>query len=220
MSGSAKRLLRPLLIAGPSGAGKGTLINNFLFRDPVFASHVGFSVSHTTRKKRDGEEDGVHYHFVASEKEMFAFEQSTSKLVGASVPFFIETAYVHGNHYGTSFDAVRRVQEAGKICVLDVDIQGVRSIKQSNVLATNSVFISPPLALLEERLRGRGSETEDSLRIRLANAEIELSEAQAAGQSLFDDVLIADTTAEVYAMLKPRLEEWYPRISRAEHGDV
>ena len=208
----ATKLLRPLILCGPSGAGKSTLVKKFLLRD--FGAKFGFSVSHTTRKPREGEVDGVDYHFVASEARLQELIDSKPCSGGSTQPFFVETAHVHGNLYGTSFDAVRRVQEQGRICLLDIDIQGVRTIHNSRALETNSCFITPPLAQLEERLRGRGSETEDSLRTRLANAERELAEAQEAGEELFQAIIVADSTAEIYEQLVPKLHEWYPELTK------
>ena len=97
-------------MCGPSGAGKSTLIG--LLRKE-FPEDFGFSVSHTTRGPRPGERDGVDYYFVEKadmEREIAAGH-------------FLETAHVHGNIYGTSFDAVNRVSAADKICILDIDIQ-------------------------------------------------------------------------------------------------
>eukprot|EP00750_Incisomonas_marina_P032032 INCI8768.1.p1 GENE.INCI8768.1~~INCI8768.1.p1 ORF type:complete len:219 (+),score=34.06 INCI8768.1:256-912(+) len=218
MASLGSKLLRPLILCGPSGAGKSTLVKKFLLRD--FGAKFGFSVSHTTRKPREGEVDGVDYHFVASKAHLQELIDSKPCSSGSSAapskqPFFVETAQVHGNLYGTSFDAVRRVQEQGRICLLDIDIQGVRTIHNSRALEANSCFMTPPLALLEERLRGRGSETEDSLRTRLANAERELAEAQEAGEELFQAMIVADSTAEIYEQLVPKLHEWYPQLTNS-----
>ena len=196
-------------------------MQKFLLRDPKLGSSFGFSVSHTTRKPRSGEVDGVHYHFV-NEAEMQKLmttgcggsgggnDDSSPKQPPQS-PFFIETANVHSNWYGTSFAAVQSVQNQGLICLLDIDIQGVRSINRSS-LHTHSFFMTPPLSQLEERLRGRGSETEDSLRTRISNAEREIDAAMAAGDELFDAVIVADSTAEVYEELKPHLYRWYADV--------
>jgi hypothetical protein len=100
----------PVVIAGPSGVGKGTLIGKLL---QAFPGAFGFSVSHTTRAPRPGEVDGKDYHF------------TTLPLMEAAIARgeFLEHAKVHGNYYGTSFAAVKDVAGAGKICLLDIDIQ-------------------------------------------------------------------------------------------------
>ena len=173
-------MLRPLAIEGASGVGKGTIIKKLLTEMPeVF----GLSVSHTTRAPRPGELDGVHYHFVTQ-------DQMHAKIAAGD---FAEYAEVHGNHYGTSFESVRDVGNQGLVCALDIDIQGVDALKKSS-LAPWSTFVTVPsltdlevrnhptgkkhllqvLCILQERLRGRGTETEETLRTRLNNASQEI----------------------------------------------
>lgn len=153
----------PLVIAGPSGVGKGTLINMLLERYP---QHFGFSVSHTTRAPRPGEVNGVHYNFV----ERSQFERELEQ------GLFLEHANVHTNMYGTSVRAVEAVQAQGKICVLDIDIQGVKQVKQCSMCTVpRFLFVAPPsLEELERRLRGRGTETEEKIQVRVRNAVEEL----------------------------------------------
>ncbi len=90
---------RPLIISGPSGAGKSTLINQFLFKDPLLAPRFGFSVSHTTRRPRAGERDGVDYHFVQSTAAMNELASGHSRKAGPGTPFFLERATVHDHEY-------------------------------------------------------------------------------------------------------------------------
>ena len=162
---------KALVICGPSGVGKGTLIE--MLRQE-FPEAFGFSVSHTTRQPREGEKNGVHYHFVTVEK----FE--TNIKAGK----FLEHANVHGNYYGTSLEAVATVKKRGKICILDIDVQGCRQCREMKLPGTY-VFVSPPsFAELEKRLRGRGTETEDKIVKRLANAKGELDARNEPG--LFD----------------------------------
>eukprot|EP00291_Cryptomonas_curvata_P017685 CAMPEP_0172170112 /NCGR_PEP_ID=MMETSP1050-20130122/11083_1 /TAXON_ID=233186 /ORGANISM="Cryptomonas curvata, Strain CCAP979/52" /LENGTH=190 /DNA_ID=CAMNT_0012841251 /DNA_START=35 /DNA_END=604 /DNA_ORIENTATION=- len=151
-----------LVIAGPSGVGKGTLIERL---KKEFPNAFGFSVSHTTRGPRPGEENGIHYHF----SEKAAMEAAIAR------GEFIEHADVHGNLYGTSKTAVASVAKAGKICILDIDVQGCRLVRKAG-LPARFVFISPPsFEELERRLRGRGTETEDKIVKRLAGAKAELA---------------------------------------------
>lgn len=152
---------RPLVICGPSGSGKSSLLKRLMEEYP---DTFGFSVSHTTRKPRPGEEHGVHYFYVSQEE--------LQKRVQAGE--FIETAVFSGNLYGTSFAAVEQVQSAGKVCVLDIEVEGVKQIKKSHLNAL-FVFIEPPsIEELERRLRGRKTETEESLRLRLDTARQEV----------------------------------------------
>ncbi|XP_052862431.1 uncharacterized protein LOC128269108 isoform X3 [Anopheles cruzii] len=160
---------RPLVICGPSGSGKSTLLKK-LFKE--FPDTFGFSVSHTTRKPRPGEENGIHYHFVSVEEMQGAIENGE----------FIETAVFSGNMYGTSKKAVENVQHQGKVCVLDIEIEGVKQIRNSDRLNPLLVFVNPPsVDELERRLRGRKTETEESLQKRLNTARIEIEYGTTSG---------------------------------------
>ena len=112
---------RPVVICGPSGVGKGTLLTRLMAEHP---DSFGFSVSHTTRQPRAGEVDGVHYHFVKKEDMEAAITRGE----------FIEYARVHSNMYGTSVKAVEDVRAAGKTCLLDIDVQA-RAPRLSHVRA-------------------------------------------------------------------------------------
>ncbi|XP_037025516.1 guanylate kinase isoform X1 [Bradysia coprophila] len=159
---------RPLVICGPSGSGKSTLLKQ-LFKE--LPETFGFSVSHTTRKPRPGEENGVHYHFVSIEEMQAAIERGD----------FLEHATFSGNMYGTSKQSVRNVQNMGKVCVLDIEIEGVKQIRNSD-LNPILVFIYPPsLQELENRLRNRKTETEESLQKRLKTAKTEMEYGKVPG---------------------------------------
>jgi guanylate kinase len=144
-------------------------------RQPLF---IQFSISHTTRKPREGEKDGVHYNFTTVDEIKKEIEAGK----------FVEYAEVHGNYYGTSVAAVQTVQEQGKICLLDIDIQGAQNVKKSDLDALY-IFIAPPsMEELERRLRGRGTESEDAIVRRLGNAKAEMD--YGAGEGNFDCVLV------------------------------
>ncbi|KAI5104610.1 guanylate kinase 1b isoform X1, partial [Silurus meridionalis] len=192
---------RPVVFSGPSGAGKSTLLKKLLGEfDGVF----GFSVSHTTRKPRPGEQNGKvcnrvcnvvcsDYHYVKRE-DMQA---------GIANGDFIESAEFSGNMYGTSKAAVQAVQAQNLICILDIDMQGVKSIKKTNL---NPIYISiqpPSMDVLEKRLRARKTETEESLQKRLQAALIEVEFSKEAGQ--FDVVIVNDNLDEAYEKLKAAL---------------
>ncbi|KYK55299.1 guanylate kinase [Drechmeria coniospora] len=156
---------RPIVISGPSGVGKGTLYNLLFQRYP---DTFVLSVSHTTRAPRDGEQDGVHYHFVP----MKDFED----LIAGDG--FVEHATFGGNRYGTSKMTIAEQAKKGKVVLLDIEMEGVKQIKNSNIEA-RYIFISPPsLEVLESRLRGRGTENEQSIQKRLAQATNELNYSQ------------------------------------------
>ncbi|KAF1327062.1 Guanylate kinase, partial [Globisporangium splendens] len=190
--------LTPLVIAGPSGVGKGTLINKLLQQYPHL---FGFSVSHTTRGPREGEVDGVAYHFKPKEQVQEEIDAG----------LFLEHAQVHGNIYGTSKRAVESVQEQNKICILDIDIQGVQQVKQSGIMA-KYLFISPPsMVELEKRLRGRATETEDKIQLRVKNAAGELEFSKQPG--MFDENLVNENVDESFAKLLQILQKWYPKVN-------
>ncbi|KAL4440067.1 hypothetical protein ABPG75_003068 [Micractinium tetrahymenae] len=174
-----------LVIVGPSGVGKGTLINRLMESDPRF----GFSCSHTTRPPREGEVNGVHYHFTTHE----AFES------GIQAGKFLEYAHVHKNIYGTSVQAVQDVADSGRCCVLDIDVQGARQVRKSGLKAV-FVFIAPPsLEELEHRLRGRATDSEEQITTRLRNAQEELESVKEAG--LYDYVVVNGELDEAYRQL-------------------
>jgi len=194
----------PMVICGPSGVGKSVLIKKLL---EVFPGRFGFSVSHTTRGPRPGEEDGVAYHFTDMEAMQRGVEEGR----------FIEHAHVHGNMYGTSREAVEAVRRSGQICILDIDVQGAKSIHEQGLWdGTRFIFINPPShEELERRLRGRGTETEEKIQKRLGNAmgEIEFSNRV----SFFDhkfilDGLVGDNTPENVLDLILLLKSWYPSL--------
>ncbi|KAL1312400.1 hypothetical protein HN51_039016 [Arachis hypogaea] len=181
---------KPVVISGPSGVGKGTLISMLM---KEFPSMFGFSVSHTTRAPRGMEKDGVHYHF--TEKSVMEKEIKDGK--------FLEFASVHGNLYGTSVEAVEVVADAGKRCILDIDVQGARSVRSSSLEAV-FIFVCPPsMEELEKRLRDRGTETEEQILKRLRNAAAEIEQGKSS--NIFDFILYNDNLEECYEKLKKLL---------------
>lgn len=161
-----------LIVSSPSGAGKTTLTNRLLTSVPG----LRFSVSHTTRGPRAGEQNGREYHFVSPVE----FE----RMVAADA--FLEWAQVHGNFYGTSRAEIQQAGAARGI-IFDIDHQGARQIK-SSAPDTVAVFILPPsMQVLEARLRGRRSEDEATLNRRFRAALEEI-----AHYGLFDYVLVND----------------------------
>ena len=151
---------RLFVISGPSGAGKGTLLAELRKQRP----DLGLTVSATTRSPRPGEVDGTSYYFLSGEE--------FRRRIAAGE--FVEWAEVHGHLYGTLVSEVKRLLAKGHSLVLEIDVQGalnVRKVYPDAVL----VFIEPPsLQVLEERLRGRGTEDEASIELRLKNARHEM----------------------------------------------
>lgn len=148
---------RLIIISSPSGGGKGTLIKEVRGMMP----ELGFSVSHTTRPIRAGEEEGREYFFVSREE----FEKRIEK------GEFLEYADVHGNLYGTSILESKKAAETGKDLIVEIDVQGAVQIMEKLSDSAVSIFILPPsFEILKARLTARGTETETGLCTRLKNA--------------------------------------------------
>jgi guanylate kinase len=165
-----------LVVSAPSGCGKTTILKKLMTK----ISNLEFSVSHTTRQPRRGEQDGKDYHFVTEEEFIALRDQQPSG--------FPEWAEVHGNLYGTSRQAVEEIVATGKDVVLDIDIQGADQVRENANPVT--VFISPPTPEeLERRLRKRGTETPEDIDSRLANAESEMAAARRYRYLIINDEL-------------------------------
>ncbi len=160
MNGKSGKLF---IVAGPSGVGKGTVLKKFLEHN----DNLIYSISTTTRKPREGEAEGVNYFYVTREK----FEQMISD--GA----FLEWAEYSGNLYGTSKKYVTKKLNEGYDIILEIEVQGVKKIMKQNLDAV-SIFIMPPSQKeLEERLRGRNTESEEAVQKRLNAAKEEMKNA-------------------------------------------
>ena len=169
-----------LVVTGPSGVGKGTLINRLLERVPGLT----LSVSATTRPPRPGEVEGRDYHFLSEEE----FEKRLLRNE------FLEHAMYAGNHYGTPRDEIDRADDG---LVLEIEVEGARQVRDRLPEALQ-VFIAPPSPeALRERLLKRGTDSEEQMRRRLARAEEEL-----AARTEFKHVIVNDDLARAVAELE------------------
>ncbi len=151
-----------LVLSGPSGAGKSSLINKIKDRIGSFY----FSISTTTRPMREGEIEGVHYHFVDKD----AFKKDIEE------EHFLEYALVHGNYYGTSIKPVKEALKRGDIVIFDIDVQGHDAVQNRLGDITTSVFITTPsLKELKHRLTSRGTDDQAVIdgRIEMATREVQ-----------------------------------------------
>lgn len=181
---------RLFVISGPSGAGKGTLLAELRKQRP----DLGLTVSATTRSPRPGEVDGTSYYFLSDEE--------FRRRIAAGE--FVEWAEVHGHLYGTLVSEVKRLLAKGHSLALEIDVQGalnVRKVYPDAVL----VFIEPPsLQVLEERLRGRGTEDEASIELRLKNARHEMELADQYDVRIVNDTV--DRAAQELGSVMRRFE--------------
>ena len=173
-----------LVLSGPSGAGKSSLLKEII-------NDIGdcyFSISTTTRKIRDGETNGVEYHFVSEEEFKKDIKEEN----------FLEYALVHGNYYGTSLKAVKEALSKGKLVLFDIDVQGNTLVNNRLGDITTSVFISPPtLSELKKRLVARSTDSQEVIdrRIKMAKREIQrISE--------YDYLLINDNLKKAAEILR------------------
>lgn len=192
-----------IVLSGPSGAGKSSILSQVMKQ----RQNLCFSVSCTTRSPRPGEEHGKAYYFL--EKEDFEARIAAGE--------FLEHACVHGNYYGTLKSEVTNRLLQNKDVVLDIDVQGAMILKklcaEDPLLSrcAEFVFVSPPsLKILEKRLRGRGTETEEVVLRRLANAKGEIDRLEEYSYLIINDELENAVTAflAMYDTFKLSLKRW------------
>lgn len=148
-----------LVISGPSGCGKGTVLKEVMKKQNLY-----YSISMTTRQPREGEVDGVQYHFVSKEQfEMLIAQNGV-----------LEHAEYCGNYYGTPREAVETMRNEGKDVILEIEVVGAAQVRE-NCPDVVSIFIAPPsIAELKRRLYGRGTESEETIQERIAQIDREL----------------------------------------------
>ena len=185
---------RLFVISGPAGAGKTEIVKKLIERHP----DVKLSVSCTTRAPRPGEVNGVNYHFVSDER----FDELVAE--GA----FYEWAHVHQNRYGTLKHTVQQELSEGHDLILEIDVQGCLQAMAQDETVTG-IFVCPPSREnLERRLRGRGTETEESIRVRLNNVAGEVAQAYK-----YHYVIIHQDWSDVPNALEIAAEEAYAIIA-------
>jgi len=187
----------PTVVVGPSGVGKGTLMKKV---KEMFSGNFAVAISHTTRGPRPGEVDGVTYNFVNREE--------FQKMIMSNK--FIEHAKFGNNLYGTSLKAVDDVAKSGKICLLEIDLQGAESIKALG-LEARFIFITTSgdtLSILRQRLLARGSETSEEIQVRLETAKRVLKFLK-RNTGFFDLIIENNDLEEASKRLVSQLGKWY-----------
>ena len=177
----------PFVVSAPSGTGKTTVCRAVVERDP----RIEFSVSHTTRPRREGERDRVHYHFVTPE--------TFRRLVEAGA--FVEHAEYAGHGYGTSFASLDGPLARGRDLLLEVEVQGAAQLRERREDAVFIFLLPPSLEELEKRLRGRGTDSEDAVNLRLAAARQELEAV-----SRFDYAVVNEELEETIEAVRAIVE--------------
>jgi guanylate kinase len=190
------------VVSAPSGAGKTTLLKRVMEQVPA----LSFSISHTTRKLRNGEVDGEDYYFI--DHSLF--------LQMVKDQLFIEHAEVHGNFYGTSHLGVEGQLENGQDVILDIDVQGAAIVREQGSSLGVHIFIVPPsLIELERRLRGRCTENDEQIGLRLSNAESEMKEAEK-----YDYIIVNDQLEEAVDLLISIIHAERSRSRRLPSGEA
>ena len=182
-----KNFKKLIIITGPSGVGKGTVVKELLDRN----KDIWLSISATTRNPRIGEKDGENYYFISDEK----FKDMIDKKE------FLEWAQFAGNYYGTPLSTVNEKIEKGFIVLLEIEVEGAKQIKEKFPEALSIFLLPPSKAELEKRIRNRGTEKEEAIDRRLTRADYEI-----ASSDEFDFVLtnhdVDETVKGVFKIIK------------------
>ena len=150
-----------IILTGPSGVGKGTVVKEILGKD----KNIWLSISATTRQPRDGEKAGENYYFLSQEKFKEMIEQN----------LFLEWAQFAGNYYGTPVSSVDEKIKKGFTVLLEIEVEGAKQIKEKYPNSLSIFLLPPDLLELERRIRNRGTEKEDAIQKRLSRANYEIS---------------------------------------------
>lgn len=184
-----------MIISGPSGVGKGTVCRHLIStRDAL-----NLSVSTTTRKPRQGEEEGREYNFTSIESFKAMINNGD----------FLEWAVVHGHHYGTLKSTVRKHLSRGEDLILEIDVQGAAQVRKNSPGAV-LIFLAPPsLEALEERIRGRGTEDDLKIKQRLVAAREEMQ-----AYNLYDYLVVNDRVEDASVLIASIIDAEKCRVNR------
>jgi guanylate kinase len=164
---------RLIVLTGPSGVGKGTLLQALLARHP----ELHLSISATTRLPRVGEVDGVHYYF-------YSRDQFEAKIAAGAL---LEWAEFAGNYYGTPIDPVQTQIDQGNSMILEIELAGARQVAKIFPAAVRIFILPPDLATLENRIRDRGTDSPEAIERRLAQAQVEIAAQQEFNHQIVND---------------------------------
>lgn len=182
MENNIKKPAKILIFSAPSGAGKGTIIHNMM----SIYSELSFSVSATSREPRAGEKDGVEYYFLSKDEFKRRVEAGD----------FLEWEEYSGNYYGTLKSEIEKMASDGKVAVFEVEVRGATNLKKTFEENALWLFIKVPIPIIKERLMARGTDTEESIELRLKTAEEEMeyeSKADVVIENIDLDKALKDT---------------------------
>lgn len=177
------------IISGPAGSGKGTVVNALLTKHP----ELKLSISATTRAPRPGEVNGVHYYYIT--KEEFENRIENGKM--------LEYTTYSGNYYGTPLKEVNEAMDSGYDVILEIEVDGAMQIKKKMEKSVTIMLTPPSAEVLEQRLRGRGTETEDVIKWRLQRAKEEIKLMPEYDYAVINEDGGAEACAEeIYGIIK------------------
>ena len=182
-----KNLKKLIIITGPSGVGKGTVVKKILDKE----KNIWLSISATTRKPRIGEKYGENYYFISNERFKDMIDKNE----------FLEWAQFAGNYYGTPLTTVNEKIENGWIVLLEIEVEGAKQIKAKFPEALSIFLLPPSIEELEKRIRNRGTEKEEAIKERLSRANYEIDSS-----SEFDFVLtnndVDETVKRIFKIIR------------------
>ncbi len=184
----------PIIISAPSGTGKTTTCKQLKQRLPS----LKIATSHTTRKIREGEWDGVDYHFIT--KEEFKAKKNNNA--------FLEWAQVHTEFYGTSFETIEKHQKNGFDILLELDVQGVDSLRKMDFQGVYILILPPSIEEMAKRLKNRGTETEESIERRLKTGKEEIKNYK-KNDYLITNFEVEDTVESILAIVRAEKSRVY-----------
>ena len=176
-----------IILTGPSGVGKGTVVKEILGKE----KNISLSISATTREPREGEKEGENYYFLNQEKFKEMIEQN----------LFLEWAQFAGNYYGTPLSSVDQKIKKGFTVLLEIEVEGAKQIKKKFPESLSIFLLPPDKAELERRIRNRGTEKEEAIKKRLSRANYEISASNQFDFALINND-VDDTTKKIINIIK------------------
>ena len=197
MEGTKPEANKVLVVVGPSGAGKDTVMQKVFEKHPDYFKK---GVTHTTRKMRPGEKEGYNYYYISKEDFLKLKDENS----------FVEYNFYNGNYYGLSKKELENGTKTDKILYVIIDINGAKSVQDSNIPANFVAILPPSEEILERRLKGRGTETPEVIKGRLETAKNETRRINEA--DYFNIKVFNDDLDKAVLDMEEKLKKLYPQI--------